>query len=327
MRQSHILFTIFIIMLTATGAARAQNCVAEYELIFQMNDPVIGSFSIWDAVYGQKNKAMRFKTGLSIDAEHTLAVGESVDDADQTHTPQVLLVMLDKRGRVAWEKTQAVAGLSAVKKVIAHPDGFLVMADRAMPDIPGDIWLGFFDAQGTLTSEQIVDTPEGPVNAHDIVPGFNAGEYLVAASFRKGDGKIANSLLLSLDRGGNVLWRRAYMPGIDNKIFGLSLIAPNKLAATGYIQTTDGRRAGWLMLLTRKGSIDWQLQYPRGRAAQFYKVAPFKKSYLAAAGTAYPSGGGPLTSLMAISSGSVITRARWISRRGISSCMIRACFP
>jgi len=67
--------------------------------------------------------------------------------------------------------------------------------------------------------------------------------------------------------GGQQVWRRAYRPGIPNRIEGLGDGGDGGYIAVGRIKIDDGRNAGWVMKLGADGTVLWQRIFPRGAGA------------------------------------------------------------
>lgn len=288
--MTRFLFIVFIaLFLLSSGpqGAQAQACVTDYELIFKMEDPEIGSYNVWDTVYGEQDKQERFVTGLVLENRNTLVVGERFvyegGDVD------LLLAEIDRRGRTVWEKEHKIAGLSDIRRVLKNGAGYVVLGNYTPQKANRQVWLGVFDAKGELLSQKKISHPEGPLMAGDIVADHSGKGFLLAAARKNGEENTYNAILYGLSPKGNVLWDRAYMPGLDNQILGLSLDQDNKYIATGYIRGDDGRKNGWVVQVNSDGGIAWQRQYPRGRSAQLNIGRDFVGGYKIVGGLAYPS--------------------------------------
>ena len=279
------LFLASIAILPVSAWAQDTACQMDYELIFELREAEFGSYNMWDAVGGSQDKLERFKSGLVPDSGNTLVAGEQA--AFEDGPPDLLLTEFDRRGRIAWEKALPVKDLEAVVKILPAKEGYVVVANKSVKD-RRSIWLGFIDAEGKLKSEQAIRSPSGSLQAHDMIVARDVGKgYVLAASHEgKSPARNIHSILYYLDRNGKVILDHGYEPGSENRILGIDPTGKDEYLATGYIYAEDGRKAGWIMKLANDGSIEWQRQYSRGRAAELAAATDFLGKFIAVTGTA-----------------------------------------
>jgi hypothetical protein len=275
--------------------ASAQDCSVIPELIFEMSTPKTGSYNIWDTVFGEADRQEIFRAAVPLADGHLLAAGESYVFAGGD--VELLLTRMDQRGRVIWHKNHQIPGLKRVKGIVKIKDGYMVLGDRspAKAEAAGAsktaLWLGLFDDAGFLKSEVPIEQPGASLLAEDIIPLKSSGRFMIAATLVP-DSAAAHGGVFVVNEAGRVLSERAFSPGLENAINGLTLDKKGHVYAGGFIRAENGRRMGWALKLNADGTLIWQQQYPRGRTAILNKVAPYKNNALVAAGRAFPGTGG-----------------------------------
>ena len=287
------LFKILIVLcgvVYGIAGAHAQDCTVDYELIFRMSKPVIGSYNVWDVLYGEQETEERLTSGVYDANGWLIAAGQraKAGSADV----DLILVALGRRGRMHWEQAHSVKGLHEVKKMIARGDGFLVLGN--LKDAKGKqaVWLGFVDANGKLTgSKTLSDKKDGMVGT-DIIPAHDGKNYMLATQFITAQGEPASHAAVhKITPDGKVLFGPAFLPGAENKILGLTAVADNHYIAVGYIMRANGQKAGWMMRLNEQAGIDWQRQYARGSGAELVAVRPLLSRYAVVVGGVDPTQG------------------------------------
>jgi hypothetical protein len=285
----HFIMALSLLGIAPAWAQRAPVCETDYELIINMRDAEYGSYNVWDTVSGLQDQQERFKSGLVVDSGQTVVAGERYAHPDAPVS--VVLAEIDRRGRILWEAVHEIKNLIHVEKVLLAKDGYVVVGTR---EVKGrrSVWLGFFDVTGALKSEQLITSPAGHLDAHDMIMARDVNKgYLLAASFEgTGLGKNIHSVLYTLDRAGKVVAHHAYTPGSENMILSLNPTGKDQYIATGYIYSDDGRKAGWLVKLDNDGGINWQRQYARGMASELTVAQDLLGKYIAVAGDSQPSG-------------------------------------
>ncbi|MCB1562023.1 MAG: hypothetical protein KDJ75_00460 [Alphaproteobacteria bacterium] len=274
--------------------ALAQSCDTDYEVIFDMYTPTAPAYSVWDTIYGHQDKQERFVSAVVTDPNHVTVAGERRVSENTEENPQLILIQTDERGRVVWEQAHDIAGLQNVAKMLRHGDGYIVAGQRVKAKNRQTLWLGFFDSQGLLLeSQDIGDQSHYGPHVHDMIARPDGKGYALAASAQMKDkpSAVRFSVLYRLDGKGRIVSEQSYIPGVDNRILGLSLSRDGHYLAAGSIRGANGIRTGWLLKLTENGEILWQRAYPRGIEATFTAAKEYSPSGIIVTGEVSPADG------------------------------------
>ena len=121
---------LFISIFAVSFEAYGQACRVDYELIFKMNDPVIGSYNVWDTVYGEKDKEEHLVSGVFDHKELLIVVGKQFAKdkryEDKPDEVDLLVVGFGRRGRMEWEHVYDIKGLTDVLKILPIGKEYLV---------------------------------------------------------------------------------------------------------------------------------------------------------------------------------------------------------
>lgn len=288
------------------GPVLAQQCSITREMVTQLYHPDPGSYTVWDAVYGEGQKSEVFTTvmpkGKGVVAAGTMQALEGV-------RPSLMLVGFDRRGRETWNQYVALSGLRDVVKILPHgKEGYLVLANRKKQGENASVWLGVFDHEGTLKSHRNIQDDKFDLLATDIVAAPAGSEtkwYMAVTNTRKaGVGEnetvFKNATIYRLGENRNELSSRAYVLGSNNEILGLAVSKFEGenygLIATGYFENKFGKKNGWLMRLTEEASLAWQTEYSRGLSAKLKYGTGYKGKDIIAFGDVRPADSGPIGS-------------------------------
>jgi len=153
--------------------------------------------------------------------------------------------------------------------------------------------MGFFDKVGKLTGQKTISSGKSSsLLPDDILLRGDGKGFILAAAVGNEKSDLFHAAIYHLNLKGDVTDTHAYMPGLDNRLRGLSATSKYEYVASGYLRGEDGRITGWILKLNEDGSLIWQRQYPRGKSAQINKAVPFVTESLIAAGTTEPLNGG-----------------------------------
>lgn len=272
-------------------AAHAQRCGVDFELIFKMREPSVAAYSVWDSVYGHQDQQEKFVSGVVIENTDVVVAGER--SGPDHKMAALILVEIDRRGRVVWEQTHQIAGLESVVKILRTDKGYLIIGNRLQGKKTHSVWLGFFDEKGFLSGEKDVQKAGGALLAHDIVRRHDGRGYLLAVSAQNGESEAMRfSMIYTLNSKGEAVSDRAYMPGTESRILGLSLAGNHQYTASGYIYGESGLREGWILRLNDEGEIIWQRQYPRGVGAELTRAQDYQDTGMVAIGNVRPGDNG-----------------------------------
>lgn len=262
----------------------------DYELIFRMNDPSVGSYNVWDVVHGEQDRDEFFKSAIYSDEGLLIAAGERRNLENES--VDLMLVAMGRRGRPQWEKIHKVSGLHDVQKIIRRGSGYLVLGNKKTAKNKDTIWLGFFDKEGAQTGEKTLDNKTASISASDIIEAHDGENYMLAVQMIPDGGMRAPyASVYKITPNGKILFGPSFLPGAENKIISLSRVGEDKYIAAGYIFAANGRKAGWLMRLNDKAGIDWQRQYSRGFESEIDATAHLFGRFIITAGRVAPSAG------------------------------------
>ncbi len=284
-----ISFFTLIILIFSPFQGWAQNCEAHYEQIVEMKRPKIGSYNVWDTIYGKQDLQEKFKTGLVIKNRNMVVAGERFSYEEGPVT--LILAEIDRRGRPVWEASHEIEALRNVKKIERHEKGYIVLGNIGTKK-SSKLWLGFFDEKGVLVSQKVLSEKGHALLGEDILPFPGRDDFLIALSLSKLGEKNTYGALYQIDKSGEIITQRSYFSGLENKILGLSNNGDDYFMASGYIRGEDGRKNGWILRLRHDLSLEWQRQYPRGRSAILHIANDYIYNYTAVLGEALPLGGG-----------------------------------
>ncbi len=285
-----VLAMLFVLIAPMQGVAQAQSnsCDATKVLIFEMLEPDRASYNLWDTIYGEPTYQENFISAVTLEGRMLMAAGER--RAYKEGVPVLILVKIDHRGRVVWEKEHKIEGLFSVQKIVKSPDGFIVAGTKRTTDRfrRHKLWIGVFDEDGVLIKENSFGVDKTNIEAQDIVhvPGEKA--YLIAASAKKSQ-ENAYSMIYKISDQAKVLSDSSFRPGPENKIQSITVLEGGALMGAGYVHGSDGRKHGWILSLDAKGRMDWERQYPRGQESRFSKIIDYDGKSLIVIGSARPS--------------------------------------
>lgn len=285
-----------VIILWGAGPSFAQRCDLDYEAIFKLRAPSIGAYNIWDGVHGDPNMSERYISGIVLENKNVFVAGERVGASDATppKPPMLIMAEVDRRGRIVWQKDHEIEKLSRLHKIFRNGDQVVALGDIDQGKDPkariNSVWIGFFDLQGNMKSQKFLKQGADSLYAHDLIPLSKGKGFLLAASVEKNrSAEQRVTMLYRLNNKAEIVSKRSYVPGPDNRILNMSALSEDTYIASGFINDDKGRRTGWMMVVDADGNVIWQRQYPRGAGAQIDRAVPFAKEYIALVGTAYPA--------------------------------------
>lgn len=284
MRADRFLFVLFfaVVFVLLPHFAWAQRCDVDREAIFNLRDPNVGAYNIWDGVHGEQAVDERYVSGITLDHGHVFVVGERAGAKKD-----LVFAEIDRRGRIVWEKTHQINGLDRVVKMFRHKGQAVVLAEIVRS---GKVqsWIGFFDLSGEIKSQRVLRGDKGVLYPHDLIARAEGAGFLFASSVPDVLGqKARHSVLYRLNGRGQIVSKRAYQTGVDNRILGLVPLGDGAYVTSGFTTNGSGRRAGWAMRLNDKMGIDWQREYSRGGGSVLRLAHGFLPGFVLVAGEAY----------------------------------------
>lgn len=273
MNIKRFIFTVCL-MLTVFPAWAARPvpvivCRPDREAIITLNVPAFGAPTIWDAQFADKDGQIRFFGGMELENGDILAAGQ-MQDVDFKPL-QNILVEIDKRARVIDDKNvKAQAGEQPVG-MISLDGGHYIVASTILTGKKADekgTRLVRYDHDRHFKSEIILKDSIFDYEAAGLTPLQDGKGYLVwVHAINRKDVNDEYGIIFRINNAGQIVWKRAYRPGVANQIYGVSAIDERHFLAGGRVRNEDGRMAGWLMELNDDGTIVWQNTYPRGQTA------------------------------------------------------------
>jgi|GEM_PF-1292366 len=281
------LLGLFLCTVAPLGTyAYAQSCETSYEVVLKLREPRIGSYNVWDANYGGPLGDEKFVGGVTLESGNVVLAGEvsglfqGRDGKTNTGKQRLLLTMLDRRGRVLWDRALDIENLLAVRHMQKIGAQFIIAADVGGTRSRGAIWIGMFDQEGELLKHTKLDHKEMSLSAAAMITAHDGKSLMLAVSATDISGKVPDyGLVYNVSASGKVLGSRAYRPGPASNIKGLSLGANGGYIATGWMANEQGGQNGWIMGLGPQTTILWQKEIPRGRFAHVHDAAPVKNAY------------------------------------------------
>lgn len=148
-----VLSAVFLALFFSSEAVLAQRCDADYEQIITFRSPDMGSYSVWDTVFGDEDKHELFQSALQLEDGDVLALGlryaRAGKDAqegvqkEQQIPAELILAQVRPNGRVRWRQFHRIEGLISVVKLLAVEDGYLVLGNRRQAQNGKPvIWMG-----------------------------------------------------------------------------------------------------------------------------------------------------------------------------------------
>jgi len=288
------------LIIGAPYEARAQVCDTLYEVISTIKPPTYGFPTIWDADYGAKDMMVQFSGGLLMDEGTIMSFVVKIDG--KTSKPvEVGLVELNRRGRTMTEKFYPAKNSEQPTGIIKIDNKFVGVSNiRVGKSNDRHVRLSWYERDGTYKRDQTFYDAAYDYEAQKIIPSVDGKGFIVVVhAVSRKDNTDQYGVLMRFSADGKQIWKRAYRPGVNNKLSGLVQTDDNAYLATGKIIMDDGRMAGWIMKVAYDGTILWQRTYPRGKDSEFIagavssKKTPDGTSFFIVTGAAEPADNGP----------------------------------
>jgi len=310
--KSFLLFLFVGLFLQFVGAvpAHAQiKCDTAFEAIITLHPPSLGVPTVWDATYDQRDMMVQLLSGVPVPGGTVMALGRTIEK--KSFKPQKLvLAKLNRRGRVLAEKMYPVKEGELPIKLISLKGGYVAVSNfrGGKGKARHFVRLSWYGKDGTYRREKILQDDAYDYDAVGLLPTQgDDGFAVIVHSISHALESDQHGLLFRFKADGQKIWKRAYRPGIPNRIEGVAALSGGGYLATGRIKLDDGRMAGWVLNLGDDGTVLWQRIYPRGKfsvlqqAAETASMAGHKQHGYLVLGNSTPADGGEdATWLMAI---------------------------
>ncbi len=291
---------VTVLAVAATPAfAQKISCDPVGEVISDMKLPTFGYPTIWEAVYGGKNRVTQFAGGVPVSANSVMVLASRVDA--KTSAPiEMGVVELNNRARALIEAFNPSKDNDQPIAFAKAGDGFAGAANiRAGKGRDKHVRVSWYDRDGKFKRAQTLSDPAYDYEAQKIVTATDGkGIVVVIHAVGRKDKDDQYGLLVRYNADGKQGWKRSYRPGVSNKLNGLNVTDDNGYIATGKIIMKDGRMAGWALKMAADGAVLWQRTYPRGKYSELSTatISPQKSpdgaSLYSFAGAAEPIDGG-----------------------------------
>lgn len=265
-----------------------------------LRPPTFGFPTVWDAKYGADDVLTQFASGVPQEGGTVFAVGRSLSPTD--FKPQhIVLAEINRRGRALKEERYPAKDAEEPVKMIQLGKEFIVISNMRGGKGLAEKWarLSWYDLNGKYRREKIIKDAVFDYESQGVIEAVEqAGFVVILHGVNRRDPSDENGVLMRFTPGGDVVWRRAYRPGIPNMLQGLTPITDTSYLATGRIRMDDGRVAAWALKLGFDGAVQWQRTYPRGaysafRSGEMLPAATAEGRNFVLAGDAKPTDGGP----------------------------------
>ncbi|MFN3828134.1 MAG: hypothetical protein ACK4NR_10990 [Micavibrio sp.] len=307
-------------LVTAGGTdAHAQMCDTLREVITVIRAPTYGFPTVWDADYGMKGQAVQFGGSVLLAEGTIMSQALRMDDRKpeekkvETDAPkgqakekvkpaeEMGLVELNRRGRVFTEAFYPVKNNEYPAGLIKLGERFIGISNMKVgKKADRHVRVAWYDRKGVYKRDLTIQDASYDYEAEMIVPAVDGNGFVVVIhAVNRSDRKDQFGVLARYTADGAQIWKRAYRPGVNNMLAGLSATEDKGYLASGKIIMDDGRMAGWVLKLAADGTILWQRTYPRGKYSVLNAGAPSShknpdgSSYYAVAGAAEPIDGHP----------------------------------
>ena len=277
-RLSALFLLAFVSPIKPIAAQNAEMCQITPVTVTQMIAPDIGSYNLWDAVYGRYPNVETY-ADVIVGDKGPVAVGMQVGEANA-----VLLVSYDWQGREVRDYVHGVDSLQSVSRIIAHPIGYGVLATTDQ-----GLWVGLFDRDLAYVDAFAIAPPEAgtQLEANDIIWLEKAQDFVVAATLKlSGQGGLTQFYRLGAD--GEVSVQRRYEVGASNRIHDLVLGPKGTVYGLGTLQNGVNSSAGWIVNVMPNLKLSWQQVYMRGAGMVFKSGALLGEDTLVVTGASKP---------------------------------------
>lgn len=301
--RRHIFLTLgcsCLFLVTPPSPVQAQMCDTLSEVISTLKTPTYGFPTVWDADYGERGRMVQFAGGVVMPAGTIMAYGVKIDQ--QTSQPfQTGLVELNRRGRTLVEQFAPAKDGEQPAGLVKLGERFVGVSNiRVGKGKDRHVRLNWYDSKGVYKREQILSDASYDYAAQGIVNAAEGkGFVVIVHAVNRKDPKDQYGILSRYTDDGKQVWKRAYRPGVNNMLAGLTATDDKSYIATGKIIMDDSRMAGWILKLGHDGTILWQRTYPRGKysvlngGAASSRTTPDGNHYYLVTGAAEPIDGNP----------------------------------
>lgn len=286
-----VLLVILMLCTLSGGAARAQNCETVPEVIETLRQQDLGTFNLWDTIYGARDKREAFGAmDYSLGPENYVVAG--VRSASKASEKSLILAEIDRRGRTIRDREVALDNLDDVVKLITLDDRYAVLANRKdAASGRRSVWIGFYDNEAALQGEAVVRDGKFDLSATDFLVTHDMKSLLVSVNKAPVSGREQSitALYWVNIKSRKVTRDVAYAFGAENTINALDYLGHNQYIGAGSMRGADNRLMAWIINVNEEGGFVWQKPYPRGLGSRLYDVIHYNDQYAAVTGETMPA--------------------------------------
>lgn len=263
----------------AQSDVRSLECAGLYTAIVKLNATRLKTPFVWRALEGDEYGYEQFR-GATRGPAGTIIAGGVFSPPDNDYLNPYLLA-LSSKGDVKWTDKTVQEQDKTIEAVARLGDQYVTLGDVINPDTRfRGIHIRIYDMQGNFLKEKNIFDKTYDFYAMDMAVNKDQDiASLLVWVKNPSDKQDQYASLLQISAQGDVIRRRNYRPGPENKLLSLTPKADGTFIATGWIMQDDARKAGWVVRLGPSGYLMWQRAFARGKNAVFN------------AGQAHPDGG------------------------------------
>lgn len=293
MRNRYLIHTLFLFAaLTFSAAmfvhadqahAQTNKCTNVYQAIIDLERPVFGFPTVWDALYKKKNQQTEIMSIQPFSTGEILAFSRILDK-DSREITNLSLARINRRGRILGESLLTPLIAETPVRVVQLPDHYVYGSNftPAHSDFNASVRLVWYTDTGKFLKEHVFSTPKYEFEILDIVHAADKSGILAIMQERAVDVLHTgqHGFVVKFSYEGQKMWERSYKVGVPNVFNTLIPLKSGAYIGVGDMQVDqDGRIAAWIAMLTESGGMLWQNSYPRGKMSVFKDIAvvPGKK--------------------------------------------------
>ena len=250
-------------------------------------DQKIISNGNWERFFGGKKRETNFSIaafpdGSTISAGYTRSKGNG--DAD------ILLLRVDPRGTLLWQKTYGGANRDMATSVATMPDGGFVTAAITQngKNSQGDALIMRHDKRGNLVWKK-----QFGGDKYDIPYAIKVSRKgrIIVAGYTKSHGKgDADGWVFCLTGKGKTLWEHTYGTEGRDWLRALSIFPNGRITVAGGTKANkDADTFSWVMRLDKNGKKIWDKTY-RSSENVARALIPLEQDHIAIAGWMHEKG-------------------------------------
>jgi hypothetical protein len=313
---------LFVLCPQSSTAQYNGQCTAHRELIIKLRNPVYGTPTVWNSVYGTDEERFVMGSGVHLDGKTVLVAGAQLDNVS-LKTKSLELIEINRRGRAIRVESFEPLENERFKKIIKHEKGFVVVSNVGS-DQNRFVKISLVDAELQMLGSVEVDRETHNIEVMDLLAAHEGvdGFMVVLKATMKRDLSQSYSIVQAYGSDMKKKWERAYRIGTTNSMHTLKLAHDQGFITAGEIVVDSGRVAGWAVLLGHDGTILWQKTYRRGISSVLNDVVTIhsddlpSRGFLFAGITVPTDGGTDSLWLMYLSSLGEVRWQRYVRSKG-----------